>query len=432
MTQIDRANSPKINEIGNFSLPSPKRDKLKNGIKTYCFENPNLDLIYIMLQIRTGSLHQPKKHVCQYAYMLLRESSPRFSSEEIAEKLDFYGSNITTTVSLDKAQILISVPKRNIGDILPIISEFLIHPKYNEKSLSLFKQKEIKNLAYNEQKNDFCSWRLMWRDILGNTFREIGRFSSPDLINSIGLDELDEFHKRSFCAENTTLFYTGDIDSATESTITSAFAEIPSGIASPTLPKAVHEGRPDPIFQKMPDSMQSSIIIARLSDSYNSPERTRFSVLNTITGGYFGSRLMQNLRERQGLTYGVFSSSSYFADQSVFAISSEVNAKDTNKAIDACFEEMRKLQEEPVSEEELETVKNYMYGLNLRAIDTSVNSMQKFAYFCHFGLDEHELTRYISEIKEVTPEDVQLLAKKNFNYNKFSRIIVGEYCEKEL
>ena len=140
---------------------------------------------------------------------------------------------------------------------------------------------------------------------------------------------------------------------------------------------------------------------------------------------------MQNLRERQGLTYGVSSSSTYFGNQSVFSISTDVNADRTQEALDACFEELQRLQDELVSDDELNMVKNYLAGIQLRAADTTVNAMQKFAYWHRFGLNETEMFRYLSEIKKVTPEEISHLAKKYFSYNKFTRIVVGYYLANE-
>jgi predicted Zn-dependent peptidase len=160
---------------------------------------------------------------------------------------------------------------------------------------------------------------------------------------------------------------------------------------------------------------------------FNDPDRTGFSALSTLTGGYFSSRLMQNLRERQGLTYGISSSSTFFGRQSVFAISSDVNADQTQLAIDSCFKELQRLQEEPVGEDELNMVKSYICGQQLRSADTSVNVMQKFAYWYRFGLDESEMRRYLAEIKDITPIKVQQLAQTHFSYNKFTQISVGKH-----
>jgi predicted Zn-dependent peptidase len=177
--------------------------------------------------------------------------------------------------------------------------------------------------------------------------------------------------------------------------------------------------------------MQSSLVLCFPSMGFNDPERSAFSVLSTLTGGYFSSRLMQNLRERQGLTYGVSASSTFFGRQSIFAISSDVNAEQTQRAIDACFEELQRLQLEPVSDDELTMVKNYMAGIQLRATDTSVNTMLKYAYWYRFGLDENEMHRYLTEIKDVTAEQIIFLAKEHFSYNKFTQIIVGKYLANE-
>lgn len=426
---IDRSFPPTINEIDNFSLPTPNKLILNNGVPVFCFNNPNIDLIYIMLQIKTGSLYQNEKHLCQFSYMLLRESSEKHSPSEIDEKLDYYGTNITTTVGIEKVQILISVPKRNIDKILPIIADFICFPHFREESLKLYKSKEIKNLAYNEQKTDFLAWRLLWKTMLGPTFPKIFEFSTSETINSVTVQKLTEFHKQSFTAENTTLFLTGNIDKDTESVIVRNFEKIPHGQKSPVLPEIIENSESNLIYHKFDGCLQSSIILSSPSIGYNHPDRAKFSVLNTVAGGYFGSRLMQKLREEKGFTYGISSSSVYFANNSIFAINSDVNADNTNAAIDCCFEELFRLQTEPLQDEELETVKKYMIGIQLRSIDTSINAMQKFAYFYNFGLNESELNNYLIDIKNVTSEDIIILAKKYFKENKFIKIIVGKYCE---
>jgi predicted Zn-dependent peptidase len=427
MTTIDRSKPPVIQPIGLFSLPTPRRGSIDNGIPVYFFDNPNLDLIHLLLQVKTGSLYQPKKHVCNFAYSLLRESHPTLSPEELSEKLDYYGTNITVNVGMDQVQIMVSVPKGNMADILPIVAECIISPKYRTESLRIMQDKEIKNLAYNLQKTDYCAWRIMWQEMLGDTFPTVSEPASPDTINAVTVKELEEFHHQSLCAENLRVYVTGNIDSGMEALLRKCWFTVPHGNPSRLPPQLPLRPIPDqPICQPMPGCLQSSIILCRLSMGFNDPDRTGFSVLNTLTGGYFSSRLMQNLRERQGLTYGVSSSSTFFGSQSVFAINSDVNADQTQRAMDSCFEELKRLQEEPVGNDELSMVKNYLAGIQLRAVDTTVNAMQKFAYWKRFGLDETEMARYLAEIQNIKSETIQNLALKYFSYNKFTQIIVGK------
>ncbi|MBR3550991.1 MAG: insulinase family protein [Bacteroidales bacterium] len=428
MSNVNRAIPPTIQPIEPFSLPTPRRETLGNGVPVFFFDNPSLDLIHILLQVRTGSLHQPAKHICNFAYTLLRESHPALSPEETSEKIDYYGTNVSVNVGMDCVQIMISVPKKNIPDILPIIADFLINPLYRPDNLRIMQDKEIKNLAYNIQKNDYCSWRIMWREMLGNVFPAVSEYSTPETLNAVTTSQLKEFHRRSFCAENLSLFVTGNTDAHTEAQIRDIWSAVPHGERTSQLPfVTLPENRERVFHETMPDSLQTSIVLCCLSIGYNDPKRTGFSVLNTLTGGYFSSRLMQNLRERQGLTYGVVSSNTFFGNQSVFSISSDVNADRTQEAIDACFEELKRLQNEPVQEDELQVVKNYMAGQQLRSADTSVNAMQKFAYWRRFGLDETEMFRYLTDIKNITAEEIQHLAKTHFEHNNFTQITVGRY-----
>lgn len=428
MTPTNRAIPPRIRPIEAFSLPAPRNERLANGIPVFYFDNPNLDLIHLLLQVKTGSLYQPAKHVCNFAYTLLRESSPRLTTQEMSEKLDYYGTNVTVNVGMDNVQILISVPKNNLPNILPVLAECIISPTYKADNLTIMKDKEIKNLAYNEQKTDYRSWRLMWREMLGEQFPTVSEFATPETLSSVTLKQLHDFHRQSFCAENVTLMVTGNLDASLEEHLRNIWSAIPHGIRSADVPliSVPEEGNPL-IYEEIPNCLQSSIVLCRHTMGYNDPERTGFSVLNTLTGGYFSSRLMQNLRERQGLTYGVSSACTFFGNQSVFSICSDVNASQTKNAIEACHEELQRLQEEPVTNEELNMVKNYMTGMLLRAVDTSVNAMQKFAYWHRFGLDETEMERYFCDIKQVTSSNILNLAKKFFEYNKFTNIIVGRY-----
>lgn len=432
MTPIDRSIPPKIQPIEAFSMMKPRQNALSNGIPVFYFDNPNLDLIHILLQVKTGSLYQPTKNLCNFAYSLLRESAPDLQAEEVSEKLDYYGTNFTVNVGLENVQLTMSMPKNNIPDILPIIASFCISPLYRESNLQIMKDKEVTNLAYNEQKTDYCAWRLMWREMLGDTYPAVSCFSTRETINSISTHQLQAFHKETFCAERVSLFVTGNLDADTEAMIERVWSAVPHGTPAPLLPDIpVTLPSNQPVFQSMPNCMQSSLVLCLPSMGFNDPERSAFSVLSTLTGGYFSSRLMQNLRERQGLTYGVSASSTFFGRQSIFAISSDVNAEQTQRAIDACFEELQRLQLEPVSDDELTMVKNYMAGIQLRATDTSVNTMLKYAYWYRFGLDENEMHRYLTEIKDVTAEQIIFLAKEHFSYNKFTQIIVGKYLANE-
>ena len=426
MKLLDRRTPPPQHPIAELRLPAPRMETLCNGIPVYTLPNPQLDLIHILIQIHSGILHETQKHLSQFTYALLKESSRKHSASEIADLLDFYGVHYTTSCGLDKNVITISVPRSNVNSILPIIYDFIAHPQYREERLDIYANLKIKDLEYNSQKTDVRNTQLMLHAMFGDELTA-GQFSTRENLRAVTVEQMQAYHQRTFCAENLRLFVTGNVDTDMGQCLYDLFSQVPHGQAS----KGIHDLTLPAdstllICEEMPGSVQSSITLCRPSIGYLDPDRRGFSILSTITGGYFGSRLMQNLRERNGYTYGISAGSVYFGNQSLFIINSDVNAAQTQAAVDACFEELQRLQEEPIGDEELETVRNYILGDMLRDVDNSVSYLKKYAYWNHYGLDEHEFQSMIQAVKEADANMLCSLAKNYFDYNKFTRIIVGD------
>ena len=166
-------------------------------------------------------------------------------------------------------------------------------------------------------------------------------------------------------------------------------------------------------------------MICRAGPGYCDEQRRPLTILSTLTGGYFSSRLMQRLREKDGFTYGVYSDLTYFGNQSLFSISSDVNVQHTQAAIDACFEELDRLCREPIPDEEVEMVKHYIEGSLLRRVENSVSYLKQYNDWQSYGLDEREFQRMLQQVNDITAEELMDLAKIFFEHNKFTQIIVG-------
>ena len=425
MNPVDRQTPPQQHPLAELSLAPPIIRRLSNGIPVHTFHNSQLELAHFIIQVRTGILHEDQKHIALFTYALLKESSPTYSATEMADLLDFYGAYITVSSGLYHTEISIAIPCRNIPKIFPVLFDCLAHPKYNNERLDIYASLKIKDLEYNSRKTDVRSTQLMLHAIFGDQ-RTAGQFSTRENLRAVTVEQMQTYHQKTFCAENITVFATGNLNAEAEACLHNLFSQIPHGQASAqiqNLPLPADTSRL--ITEMMPDSVQSSITLCMVKDGYNAPERRPFSFLSTITGGYFGSRLMQNLRERNGYTYGITAGSVYFGNQALFIINSDVNAEHTQAAIDACFEELKRLQEEPVGTEELESARNYLLGNMLRDVDNSVSYLKRYAFWYSFGLDETEFQQQIQAIRNTHADTLQQLAKKHFNYNNFTRIIVG-------
>lgn len=426
MQNLDRTIPPLLHPVTDLRLAAPRQRTLPNGIPAFLFDNNQLDLIHIIVSIRTGILYEQTKHSALFAYTLLKESSPDRTAEEMSAFMDFYGAYLTVSETLDKTTMLLTVPKRNVSTVLPAVFRCMTSPHYREENLERYKQLKIKDLEYNSQKSDVRNTQLMLHTMFGDG-HTAGQFSTRENLQAVTTGDIEAFHRYTFISENLSLFVTGNLDGGTEACICDLFAQVRQGQAALPLTHITMPADHTPVIaEAMEGSVQSSITLCMPCIGYAHPDRQGFSILSTVLGGYFGSRLMQNLRERNGYTYGVSSGSVYFGSQSLFIINSDVNAAHTQDAIDACIEETERLRQEPVCDEELESARSYLLGEMLRGVENSVSYTKKYTFWHHHGTDEREFSETIRLIRSITAKQLQNLAQKYFESNNFTKIVVGK------
>lgn len=425
MQGLDRRIAPVIQDFNSFNLNSPERTHTANGIPVNYFHNKQLDLIHLVFRIKAGTFYEPKKNVAVFCYSLLKESDASHDSSEVDEFLDFYGVSYTVSISIGYINISLIIPKKNISNVLPFVSNFLIHPQFKEKPLEIMRQRKLMDLAYNKERVGYCASQQMLHCLFGNG-SSIGHILTEEDLHSITTEDLQQYHDNSFCAENTRLFVAGNIDSTLRQGIEQLLNGISKGkafISADTFTAPLPDSHL--IVDKHENCLQSSLMICRRSLSYTHPQRRNFEILSTILGGYFGSRLMSNLRETNGYTYGAGCGSLYLNNASVFYLESEVNVNVTGQAIHECMAELDRLCNEPIGDDELSQVKSYLKGQQLRKIDNTVSYMTQFTKWDDFGLNQEEFGQFFDTIDHFSPEDAMKLAQEWFSEDDFFTIVSG-------
>ena len=425
MNTLDRTIAPNIRKTNSFQLQKPVKTALSNGVNLYLFKNKELDLIHFSLRIRAGNLFESVKSIANSTYSLLIESAPEKSAAETEEFLDFYGSSFNASVAFEYVTLNFVIPKRNCLKVLPFIFDFITNPVYNETVLLQYKQRKFNELEYNLLKSGYCATQLMYQSLL-NPQIPVGQMLCREDIENITISGMKSYHHDTFCAENINLFIAGNIDDD-EIRLLSRFCEnIPAGKPS-RLPQITQDVQSEKLIVEQRDDLnQSSIRICRNLFAYEHPDRHDFSILNTILGDYFGSRLMKNLREDKGYTYGIFSNVIYFGNNSIFYVDTDVNIDKTKDAITQCQMELDKLRREPVSKEELAIVKSYLQGALLRRLDGTVDYMRNYFVWQSAGLDENEQQNTMDAIEQITPARILQLAQQYLDANDFTTIVVGQ------
>lgn len=425
---LDRKTPPVVCDFESISLVPPKPSWLRNGIVIKEFDNPNLDLIHFSVVIRAGALYEPLRRISSTCYALLRESHKTMTSNEIDAFFDYYGADVNISTGMNFVTLKALMPKRNCLKILPFLADLLIEPDFKEDNLSRLLEKKIKDWEYQSKKTDNRVTQLLFHTFYDGLI-PFGKLLERADFDVITLKSIADYHRETCCAENIRIFVCGNVDQEIRDCIRHAFERIPSHRPAPELPEGSRFFHPQRIVENWPQSLQTSIMLCRPSLPYTAPETLDFRFMQTLFCNYFGSRLMQNLREKNGYTYGIGGSVAYCGKDSIFYISSEVNNDKADAAIEACYDEMRRLQTEKPSDEEMVMVRNYMLGSALRSIDGTVSYMLNYSQWDDFGKDENWFYQYLSAIKKMSAQQVCELAVKYLQPDAFTVIEVGKLVD---
>jgi len=422
---------PPIHEISTLVLQAPTKHTLLDSIPLCFFQNPNLDLIHILIKIKAGALYEPEKFVAPPTYQLLKDSHKDFSAIKMDDFLAFNGTEWKTQIHTQYITIKWIVPKRNMVQVLPVLIQAIANPIFKNADLKRFKESKIKDLEYNSAKFNYRASQLMFAEMFSPEV-PMGTILAKEHIEAISTEQLQNYHRQTFTENNIRVFVTGNLSDSDWQELTGSFsAEMhhlptycPELIDEKTASADIE--RKKIVNEHRPDALQSSFILCKKSIGYNHPDRRDYEVLSVLFGGYFGSRLMQNLREENGYTYGIFCSTLFYEKESIFYIEADVVVEKAEDAIKECFSEMELLQNKKVSKEELSLVKTYMLGELLREVDGTVSYQKKYAAWNDFQLNETEMQEVIKTINNITPKKIQLLAKQYLIPEMFTTIVVGK------
>jgi len=337
---VNRRMPPAVYEINSCVLQAPKICRISENIPLYLFQNPNLDLIHILIRIKAGTLYERSKFVAQGTYQLLKESSTKLSSIEMDDFLAFHGASWKTHINTQFITIRWIIPKRNLSVVLPELWKTLSKPSYKNEDLQRFKESRIKDLEYNSAKFNYRATQLMFTELFPPG-TPIGTILTKNHIETLTVEQLQNFHNQTFIESNIRIFVTGNVDDEVirrldDEVIRGLDDEVIRGLedASGDVGRSSFFGSGKTIIESREGALQSSFILCKKNIGYKHADRRNFEVLSVLFGGFFGSRLMQNLREENGYTYGIFCNSLFYEEESVFYIEADVIVDKTKNSID--------------------------------------------------------------------------------------------------
>ncbi len=426
MTIINRLIQPEVNLIDRVALYEPERFSLDNGIPVFQINAGTQEMVKVDFVFQAGSIYQDKLQVSKFTNKLLTEGTKNYSSVEIAEKIDYYGAFLEVSSDKDVAGVTLYTLNKYLEETLEMLQEVIRFPAFPEHELETYKQNRKQQHIINSEKVKFVS-RLKFNEMIFGSEHPYGRQFGLDDFEAINQEDLISFHKSRYSSSDCRVIVAGKIPSELIPMLNKFFGTEEWNTNQNSKQLAEFKLVPGEriLHVEKEDALQTAIRIGRPLFNKTHSDYLKLKVVNMVLGGYFGSRLMTNIREDKGYTYGIGSAVVSLHKSGYFFIASEVSGEVAQKAIDEVYHEIRILQDEKIPEAELRLVKNYMMGQMVRSMDGPFALSDNLKGLLEYGLDNSFFTDYINVVNTITTDEIRELAQKYLQIDSLYELRVG-------
>ncbi len=417
--------APNIHTIKELHLPPYEFITLPNGMELYMVKGGAEPVMKIEIVFRAGATYEEKPVTAEVMAGLLSEGTQALDSAALAEKIESLGATMFTRGGVDTVRIRLLTLTKFFPDLIEVVTDVIRTPAFDAAELQVYIENKIERLKIDLKKNEVLAYRYLTEAIFG-IGHPYGRNTNPEDYEAISTEEIRAHHEKHIVPQKGMVFISGSFGEKEvgllRDTIGRWKPNHSNGMVDlPPLPKETISGY---FVFEGPQNHQAAIRIGRRLFPQSHPDFNGLYMLNTILGGYFGSRLMMEIRENQGLTYGIYSSVDSFASDGCFYISTEAATENTQKVIEAIKNEMRRLQIELIPESELSMARNYLMGHLMGQIDGPFSTMDLVKSLKIENLEDGLFAKTIEMIQQITPKELQELAIKYLNPEEWVIIVV--------
>ena len=430
---LNRTKAPHIKDAIEFDLHLKPCDKfvLDNGVEVFAINAGAQEVLQIEWVFFAGNSYETQHTVAAATNHLLKNGTSTKSAFQINEHFDYYGAYCTRACYNETATVSLHTLSKHLPVLLPVIKEIITDAVFSEEELATFKQISKQKLSVNLKKCDFVANRLIDAYLYGEQ-HPYGKYTKAEDYDALTADALKKHFQQYYVQGNCVIFVAGKLPDDIEYQLNKNFG---------TLTLKNHEGLntgnekpfnevPEPFLESKKrivndeTGLQGAIRIARSFPNRHHPDFQKVMVLNTVFGGFFGSRLMANIREEKGYTYGIHSYVQNHLGPTAWMISTEAGKDVCEAAIQEIYKEMKVLREELIDEEELLLVRNYLIGIILGDLDGPFHIIGRWKSILLNNLDEKYFYDSIQTIKNISAEELRELAVKYLQPEAFQELVV--------
>lgn len=419
---LDRTIAPAAEPVGHVSIPEFSKRNLENGVPVYFLNSGDQDVLKIDIILDSGVKYETKSGSSFLVSRLLTAGTSNKSASEIATELDYFGAFTETSSGFDSISVSVYCLKKFAKPILSLLTDLLTNSSFPENEMQTVIRQKIHELSVSEQKNSLVAAKRFRHSLFGVN-HPYGKVLVAEDLRNITRDDVIDFYQNSFF-NNTKVIVTGKVDDDILDLIEGSFEKFPTNSLPPQT-GVIEPLSTNQVITRQ-DSMQSAVRLGNLTINKHHHDIHKLHITTSLLGGYFGSRLMKNIREDKGYTYGIGASIAHLQDASFMVISTDVVKEYTRNTVVEIRKEINRLKTEVVESSELETLKSYLSGKFLSGIDTAFNIAGKFKAVEIHGLGYEYYNNFLKTLQEITPEQIMQTAIDYYPEDLMTSVIVGE------
>ncbi len=406
-----------------ISLQNATVHSCPNGIKIYVLHSEEFEVLRLSFVFGAGTVHQNKPFVASATVNLLCEGSQTHTAQQIAEQLDYYGSYYDVNVDRDYTYINFCSLTKFVSPTLEVAEQIILHPAFPAAEVESYAAKRKQRLEIERQRIETKAREEFAKSLFGES-HPYGISSPTEAYNALDRQSIVDFYHSHYCAQNCFVVCSGKVTDHEIALIERVVSAIPRGENPPAVDFPATTQR---TMHRIVESsaVQSSIRIGRRLFTRSHPDFVGMQVVATLLGGYFGSRLMQSLREERGYTYGVVSALVNFAAEGYIAIATQVGCEVAEDALELIYSEIERLRTQIVPDDELTMVKQIMAGEVMRILDGPFGIADVTIENILCQTDNSIIEKNLERIREITPTEIQRLAVKYLAREDLVTVIAG-------
>jgi predicted Zn-dependent peptidase len=428
MTTIDRNIPPPFRQISQIPICPVATYTLANGIPVYYLNSGEQEVCRVDIMVGAGRWQQAKILVSGFTNQLLKEGAGTFDAKQMAEQLDFYGAWLQLMDSYHYSYLTLYTLNKYFTETFDLLRMMFYEPHFSESEFqTLLKCRKQQFLIENDKVQVLAS-----KSFAGALFGKehpYGKRAVWEDFDNIRIDDLKRFYQTYYRTDNIRIFLSGKVEDVQLKTIDALFSStrLPSGHDKEiSVPEMITSASSTRIFIPKDNAIQNAVRMGLHTINRSHEDFPSLRVVNTILGGYFGSRLMSNIREEKGYTYGISSGITSYKHAAFLSIATQTAPEHTEKLIAEVYREIDRMQSDQIDKQELEMVRNYMLGDFARSLDGPFSLIEAHISLLASGMDVNFLQKQIDVVKNITPEEIRAFAIRYLTKGNMIEVIAGK------